>query len=158
MLRKLSLIAFVFTAPLFAQSTPAAPTWFTITTENPAVSVTLPAGTTYRFGRRCKQPAGRKLPCTTRDYHLPMSMSGMEGIPFPFSDPDYGTVKEFDVLETSAAQTITVVNSAATPSTIAMVIPSLTPSSMWSARPLALNHTLTFTSFLGRTGPGTRTP
>ncbi len=52
MLRKFSLLSFLFAAPLCAQ-TATTPTWFTVVygdQQNPAVVVSLPAGTTYRIG------------------------------------------------------------------------------------------------------------
>jgi hypothetical protein len=143
MFRKLSLIAFVFAAPLFAQSTPA-PTWFTITAENPSVSVTLPAGTTYRFGDVVNNKWAQVTVSQVTTIN-PVSMSNY-ATSFPFSDPDPGVVKEFDILETAAAQTISVTNSTATPAMVAMVVPSTNPGNVVSATP-GSNHTLTFTNF-----------
>ena len=76
-------------------------------------------------GRLCAQQVERSPITVTQTTTLsPISMGGAN--PFPFSDPDSGTVKELDVLETVAPQTVTVVDTSATPATtIAQVIPSL---------------------------------
>jgi hypothetical protein len=66
---------------------------------------------------------------------------------FPFGDPDSGTVKELDVLETATPQTVTVVDSGATPTkTIAQVIPSLIPPAVVPVAP-GTSYTLTFSNF-----------
>jgi len=142
MFRKLSLFAFLISAPLFAQTT-TTPSWFTITQENVNVSVALPAGTTYRFGNTASNCwAQVTVPAATTISPVAMGLVNT----FPFSDPCPGIVKEFDVLETTAAQTISVTNSTATPATVAMVVPSTTPATVVSATP-GSNHTLTFTGF-----------
>ncbi|HWB32873.1 MAG TPA: hypothetical protein VG714_06850 [Acidobacteriaceae bacterium] len=141
MFRKLSLLSILFAAPVFAQTT--APTWFTITSENVSVSVTLPAGTTYRLGNATSN-CWAQVTVQAQTTINPLSM-GVANQQFPFSDPCPNQVKEFDVLETPAAQTITVTNSTASPATIAMVVPSTNPTSF---DPTAgSSHTLTFTNF-----------
>ena len=145
---KFSLLAVLVAAPLHAQ-TATTPTWFTVTQENASVSVTLPAGTTYRFGTANCQGAGgaaswTQITVTQATTISSVSMGG--GNSFPFSDPCQYTVKELDVLETSAVQTISVTNTTATPATVAMVVPSLTPATVVSATP-GSSHTLTFTNF-----------
>jgi hypothetical protein len=147
-LRKLSLLAAVSAAPLFAQTT-TSPTWFTVTQENSSVSVTLPAGTTYRFGTAsCPAQNGAaswtQVTVTQTTTIAPVSMAS--GNSFPFSDPCLDTVKELDVLETGSAQSITVTNAQANPATVAMVVPSLAPATVVSATP-GSSHTLTFTNF-----------
>ena len=147
-LRKLSLLAILAAAPLCAQTT-ATPTWFAITQENLSVSVTLPAGTTYRFGTAaCSYANGAaswtQVTVTQTTTISPVSMSG--GNPFPFSDPCPYVTKELDVLETSSVQTISVTNSTASPATVAMVVPSIAPPTSVSATP-GSSHTLTFTNF-----------
>jgi hypothetical protein len=142
MLRKFSLLSFLFAAPMVAQTT-TAPTWFTITQENPSVSVTLPAGTTYRFGDTANNRWAQVTVNQTTTIS-PVSMAGSN--PFPFSDPDNGVVKELDILETATAQTISVTNSTATPATVAMVVPSTAPATVVDGTP-GSNHTLTFTNF-----------
>lgn len=146
-LRKLSIVALLSAAPLFAQTTSS--TWFTVTQESLTTSVTLPAGATYRFGTANCPAANNaaswtQVTVTQATTISPVSMSG--GDPFPFSDPCFGTVKELDVLETASTQTISVTNTAATPATVAMVVPSLTPTTVVNATP-GSNHTLTFTNF-----------
>jgi len=149
MLRKFSIFALLSAAPLFAQTAPTS-TWFTVTGESQNVSVTLPAGTTYRFGTAaCAAQNGAaswtQVTVSENTYISSVSMGGSTN-PFPFSDPCYGTAKELDVLETAAAQTLTVNNSTATPATVAMVVPSLAPPPVVNAAP-GSNHTLTFTNF-----------
>jgi hypothetical protein len=86
--------------------------------------LTLPAGTTYRFGADpATCPAGSTcgwLPAvtvTTQTSIIPYYNS------FP-SDPAYGVVKEFDVLETSAQQLITVDGSAITVPALSAQMPN----------------------------------
>ena len=146
--RKVSLIAAFCAAPLFAQ-TATTPTWFSITQENSNVSVTLPAGTTYRFGvANCPGANGAatwtQVTVTQATTINPVSM--LNSNPFPFADPCPYQTKELDVLEASSVQTISVTNSTASPATVAMVVPSTTPASVVSATP-GSNHTLTFTNF-----------
>jgi len=147
--RKLSLLAVISSAPLFAQTT-STPTWFTVAHEDSAIAVTLPAGTTYRWGTpTC---AGANNSATWTQYTVtaqttisPLSNASVN--PFPFADPCYGTAKELDVLETSTVQTVSVSNSSSgTPTTVAMVVPSIVPATVVSATP-GSNHTLTFTNF-----------
>jgi hypothetical protein len=149
MLRKFSIFALLSAAPLFAQTAPTS-TWFTITGESQNVSVVLPAGTTYRFGTaNCAIEGGAadwtQVTVTQTTFIADVSQGGAVN-PFPFGPVCYGTVKELDVLETSATQTITVNNSTATPATVAMVVPSLAPPAVVDATP-GSNHTLTFTNF-----------
>ena len=152
-LRKLSFLIVLSAAPLCAQTT-TAPTWFTVTQESTTTSVTLPAGTTYRFGTaNCAAQNGAaawtQITVSQPTTISPVSMSAVysTGInPFPFPDPCGGTVKELDVLETTSLQNLTVTNTAATPAVVAMVVPSTVPTTVVSAAP-GSNHTLTFTNF-----------
>ena len=144
MFRKLSLFAFLISAPLFAQTT-TTPSWFTITQENVNVSVTLPAGTTYQMGNAASN-CWAQVTVSAATTISPVSMSNQYAAQFPFADPCPGIVKELDVLETATAQTISVTNSTATPATVAMVVPSTTPATVVSATP-GSSHTLTFTGF-----------
>jgi hypothetical protein len=148
MLRKYSLIALLFAAPLLhGQTTPAptGPVWATISAESLTTSVTLPAGTTYRLGdytnNRWSDPITVSAPTTIS----PISMGGPN--PFPFSDPDQGTVKEFDVLETAGPQSITVTNLAASPAvSVAQMVPPLVPPAVVPVTP-GTSYTLTFSNF-----------
>jgi hypothetical protein len=147
-LRKFSLFVILSAAPLCAQ-TATTPTWFTITQENSNVSATLPAGTTYRFGTAsCPADNGAaswtQVTVSQVTTLAPVAM-GIANT-FPFADPCPNTVKELDVLENSAVQTISITNTTASPATVAMVVPSLTPSSVVNATP-GSSHTLTFTNF-----------
>ena len=142
MLRKFSLLALLSFATLLHSQTTPTQTWFTVTPENPAVSVTLPAGTTYRFGDYTNN-RWTTVTVNVATTISPVSMAS--GNPFPFSDPDYGTVKELDVLEAPAAQTITVSNASAA-TTVAQVVPALIPPSTIPV-PAGTAHTLTFSNF-----------
>ncbi|HEY5055161.1 MAG TPA: hypothetical protein VII58_03325 [Acidobacteriaceae bacterium] len=152
-LHKLSVLAVLSAAPLLAQTT-TTPTWFTITQESGTTSVALPAGTTYRFGTaNCAAQNGAaawtQVTVSQPTTISPVSMGAVysTGInPFPFADPCGGSVKELDVLETATLQTISVTNTVATPSLVAMVVPSLVPTTVVDATP-GSNHTLTFTNF-----------
>ena len=98
-------------------------TWFKVTSESSSIAVTLPAGTTYRFGdpvhNKWSQPVMVSVATTFSPVYYP---SGV----FPFSDPDPGTAKELDVLEIPGAQTISVTNLGVSPATTAsLAIPSL---------------------------------
>jgi hypothetical protein len=147
-LRKYSLITLLFCAPLLhGQTAPAtpAPVWATITAENPSVSVTLPAGTTYRFGDYTNNKWSESVTVTAPTTISPVSMGN--GDPFPFSDPDFGTVKELDILETTAPQSIAVTNLAASPATTtSQVVPPLVPPTSVPVPP-GTTYTLTFSNF-----------
>jgi hypothetical protein len=148
MLRKYSLIALLFTAPLLhGQTAPATPgpVWATIASESTSISVTLPAGTTYRLGDYANNRWSDPVTVTAPTTISPMSMSG--GDPFPFSDPDQGTVKELDVLETTAPQTIAVTNLATSPATtVSQIVPPTVPPTAVPVAP-GTTYTLTFSNF-----------
>ena len=132
------------------QTTPA-PVWATVAAESTMTAVTLPAGTTYRFGdyvnNKWSAPVTVYVPTTIS----PVSMAS--GNPFPFSDPDPGTVKELDVLETTSPQTVAVLNLAATPATtVSQIIPSMAPPTSVPVTP-GTSYTLTFSNFA--IAPGT---
>lgn len=140
-----------------ATAPPSSPTWVTIAAEIPTLSVTLPAGTHYRFGTpSC--PAGTVLPdgstlvaaspewtevtVTAVTTISPVSMAG--GDPFPFDDPCSGTLKELDVEQTALPQLVVMRNTATTiPTAPTMVVPPLA-----GALPVAAGqHMLVFTNF-----------
>jgi hypothetical protein len=144
MLRKLSLLSLLAAAPLaFAQTTTTTtattPVWSTIASEG-NTSVTIPAGATYRFGDKVNNLWSAPITVSSATTFSPIYI----GI-FPFADPDPGTVKELDVLETTAPQTVTVVNFNAG-TTVAQVVPPLVPP---TAVPLPAGnaYTLTFSNF-----------
>jgi hypothetical protein len=150
MLRKLPLLAFLLSTPLlFAQTTPA-PTWYTVTAESSTVAVVLPAGTTYRLGDYTNNKWSDPITVTVATTFSPVYVPA--GV-FPFSDPDQNVLKELDVLETTAPQSITVTNLAASPvATVALVVPSLIPPSAVPMTP-GTSYTLTFSNFA--IAPGT---
>jgi hypothetical protein len=147
MLRKYSLFAFLFVAPLATAQTPAATTaatWSTIASESGSTSVTIPAGATYRFGDNLHNLWSTPITVTVATTFGPVNYpSGV----FPFADPDLGTIKELDVLETPTQQTVIVTNSAVSPATtVAQVVPALIPPAMVPLQP-GTGHTLTFSNF-----------
>ena len=71
------------------------PVWITVTSENPSVSVTLPAGATYRFGDYTNNQWSTPITLTTATTFSPVLWPA--GV-FPFPDPDPGVAKELDVL------------------------------------------------------------
>jgi len=123
---------------------PAAPVWTMITAENSTVAVTLPAGTTYRFGDNTNNLWSASTTVNTATTFSPVSFPA--GV-FPFADPDPGTVKEIDVLGTAATQYIAVTNLAVSPAvTVSQVVPPVLPPSGIDL-PAGTAHTLTFTNF-----------
>lgn len=153
-MRRIALACLIFaTAPLLAQPTPvvapvAPVVWVTITQESPTIEVTLPAGTIYRLG----DYTNNRWSANTTANELgadfsPLSM-GTNAATFPFADPDPGTVKELDVLEVAAPQTITVSDLTLSPlAPIQRIIPGLVPPTTL-ATPPGSQHTLTFSNFL----------
>jgi hypothetical protein len=144
MFRKLSILAVLSATPLFAQST-STPTWYTVvpaSAQSPNISVTLPAGTTYRFGDTQNNIWGAPVTVTAQTTISDFD-DGQSGRP---ADPDPGTQKELDILQTSGQQAVSVTNVTASPATIAVIVPSLVPPTVVDATP-GSNHTLTFTNF-----------
>jgi hypothetical protein len=147
MLRKFSLFAILLTTPLlWAQtSTPTAPVWATVATESVSIALTLPAGATYRFGDYAHNLWSESVTLSVATTFSPFSAS--DSTVFPFSDPDVGTVKELDVLETTAPQTVSVSNLAASPTTtVSQIVPSLNPPVSVPVAP-GTSYTLTFSNF-----------
>jgi len=148
MLRKYSLIALLFSAPLLhGQGTPAptGPVWTTISAESSTIAVTLPAGTTYRLGDYTNNRWSDSITVSSPTTISPISMGGPN--PFPFSDPDQGVVKELDVLEMAGPQSITVTNLAASPVvSVAQIVPPLVPPTAVPVAP-GTSYTLTFSNF-----------
>ena len=145
--RNCSLLAILLAAPLLhAQTTTSAPVWATITQENTAIAVTLPAGTTYRLGDYTHNLWSPSVTVGATTTLNPVSM-GVANTPFPFSDPDPGTVKELDILETANAQSIIVTNSSVSPATtVTQIVPPLVPPSTVPVTP-GTSYTLTFSNF-----------
>jgi hypothetical protein len=132
---------------LHGQTTPV---WATISAESTTTSVTLPAGTTYRFGDYVNNRWSAPVTVYTATTINPISM-GMSNT-FPFGDPDPGTVKELDVLETAASQSISVTN-LTTSTTVSQIVPSLAaPPTSVPVTP-GTQYTLTFSNFA--IAPGT---
>jgi hypothetical protein len=142
MLRKLSVLSLLVVAPLaIAQTTTTtpAPVWSTIASEG-NTSVTIPAGATYRFGDKVNNLWSAPITVSVATTFSPIYI----GI-FPFADPDPGTVKELDVMETTAPQTVTVINFNAG-TTVAQVVPPLVPPAAVPL-PAGTAYTLTFSNF-----------
>jgi hypothetical protein len=74
---------------------PTSPVWIALTSESQSVSVSLPAGATYRFGDYENNRWSTPITLTTATTFNPVySPAGV----FPFPDPDPGVAKELDVL------------------------------------------------------------
>jgi hypothetical protein len=146
--RSLPLLAIFLAAPSLRAQTAATtpgPVWETITSESLTIALTLPAGTTYRFGDYTHNLWSQSVTVSSPTTISPVSMSG--GDPFPFADPDVGTVKELDILETAAPQTISVINLAVSPATtVAQIVPPLVPPTTVPVLP-GTTYTLTFSNF-----------
>ena len=143
-----SLFALLLTAPLLhgqiAVTAPGA-TWSTVTSENTSISVTLPVGTTYRLGDYTHNLWSESVTVTAATTINPVSMAS--GDPFPFSDPDYGAVKELDVIQTTTSQTVAVTNTSVSPATtVALIVPPTVPPASVPVPPGA-SYTLTFSNF-----------
>jgi hypothetical protein len=122
-----------------------APAWMMISPESSTVSVVLPAGTTYRFGDTqnglWSAPVTVTEPTTFSPVFFPAGV-------FPFGDPDPGTVKELDVLQTAGPQAIAVTNAGVAPAaTVSLVVPGLVavPTSVPVTPGTA--YTVTFSNF-----------
>jgi hypothetical protein len=98
-------------------------TWFTvIPAEKQAhtLSVSVPAGTTFRFlssNGKATTPVTTTATVTVSDWD-----DGLNGRPL---DPDPGTAKRMDILETATTQAVTVIDSSVTP---AVSIPKTVPA------------------------------
>ncbi len=124
-----------------------APVWMMVTPENSGVSAVLPAGATYRFGdtqnNLWSSPVTVTEPTTFSPVYFPANV-------FPFADPDPGTAKELDVLQTAGPQTIMVTTAGTTAS---LVVPGLVTVPTSIPVPAGTSYTLTFSSFA--IAPGT---
>jgi hypothetical protein len=148
LLLSLSTSTFLLTASLHGQTTPA-PVWSTVTSESTTVAVVLPAGATYRFGdslnNKWSAPITVNVPTTFSPVFFP------DGV-FPFSDPDPGTAKELDVLETYTPQNVVLTNLAVSPATTAtLTVPALIVPTAIPVTP-GSTYTLTLSNFV--IGPG----
>ncbi|HEV2646285.1 MAG TPA: hypothetical protein VGU46_07980 [Acidobacteriaceae bacterium] len=146
MLRKFSLFAVLLVLPtMYGQpTTPAANNWTTIASESSGIAITLPAGTTYRFGDYTHNLWSAPITVSATTTFRPLFFPSGQ---FPFSDPDDGTAKELDVLQTTAPQSISVTNVWASPaSTVAQVVPPLTPPTTVPVLP-GTSYTITFSNF-----------
>ena len=107
--------------PLFSQTQ----VWVKVASESTASSATLPAGATYRLGLPSCPSAGGgaswSASITVVGVTTLNPLSFWEG-GFPIAtDPCPGSVKELDVLETTAPQTVTVTNNSTSPATVTNV-------------------------------------
>jgi hypothetical protein len=102
------------------------PVWSTISPESATIGVVMPAGTTYRFGDYTNNTWSDPTTVTVATTINPISMGGTNS--FPFSDPDTNVLKELDVLETASPQSITVVDTAVSPTvSTTKIVPGLAP-------------------------------
>jgi hypothetical protein len=116
----LSILLVVMATPALAQ------TWFKVASESPTLSLSMPAGTTFRMGNAAdnkwslnQTPTG---PTTVNVYYP--SMSGV------FPDPDPGQPKEIDILESAAARTVTLTDTSVSPAKVtSLTVPALAAGS-----------------------------
>jgi hypothetical protein len=125
-LHKYLLLASLMTSPLVH-----AQIWIKIATESTTVSVTLPAGATYRLGSGTSWSASMVVAGATT--FSPLFFPSGE---FPFADPAPGLLKELDVMEGAASQAVIMIDSSTTPTTTTTLsIPGTTPPSTISTAP-----------------------
>jgi hypothetical protein len=145
----LAFLACLIAAPLPSQTpvtNPApAPVWVTVTQESATISVTLPAGATYRFGDYTNNLWSQAVMVPVLTTLSPVTMA--DASPFPFPDPDYGTLKELDVLETAAPQTVSVSDlTLSPPAPVLRIVPGLATQNVLPVLPGSA-HVLTFSNF-----------
>jgi hypothetical protein len=122
-----------------------APVWVMVAAESQAVSVVLPAGTTYRFGDTTNNVWSAPITVTEPTTFSPVFYPAGA---FPFSDPDPGVAKELDVVETSAAQVVTVTNTSVSPATtVAQIVPGFAVPTSVPVTP-GTAYTVTFSNFV----------
>jgi hypothetical protein len=144
---------------LHGQAMPPAPSqvaaWVMITAESATTAVVLPAGTTYRFGdmanNRWSAAVTVAVPTTFSPVSFPASV-------FPFSDPDSGTVKELDVLQTTGPQTVAVMDLSEVPEAPVMqIVPGTAPPAEIPTMP-GTSYTVTFAQFAFAADAGSDAP
>jgi hypothetical protein len=118
----------------FALTTTAlAQIWVKVASESPTLSLTLPTGTTYRMGNSADNRWSLNQAVSTQlmmpVYYPIMSVA--------FQDPDPGRLKEVDILETAAMQTVTLSDTSISPMKVTVInIPPLTPVAPASYPPI----------------------
>jgi hypothetical protein len=145
MLRKSWLVVVLLSVPmLYAQTSTPANTWTAIASENSGVSITLPAGATYRLGDYTHNLWSAPITVSVATTFSPVYFPAGQ---FPFNDPDSGTVKELDVLRTVAPQTVSVTNTSVSPATmVSQIVPPLAAPTAVPVLP-GTSYTLTFSNF-----------
>lgn len=124
------------------------------TPESTTTAVVLPAGATYRFGDSVHNLWS--VPVTVSQTTT-LSPVCFPGATFPFSDPDPGTVKELDVLQTAGPQTIAVTDLSVTPAaSVSQIVPGLVAPTAVPMTP-GTAYTLTFSNFTVAQGAGANT-
>lgn len=136
MIQKLlsTLLVLLFVAPLLGQGSPT-PVWVKVAQENDTVTATTPI--TYRFGVPAGAPVAvdGSAPCVAPGgcWDTPVTSTGPITIPvtvatFGGVDPAYGTVKQLQVLQTSAAQAVA--DQQAGGAVVNVAIPALPPAAI----------------------------
>lgn len=121
MIRKLLLLA------ALAATTAHAQTWYMVAPEGASTVVTIPAGTTYRVGV-VSCPAtnaaawSASVTVAAATTFNPFDL-GTNAAAFPFADPCPNVVKDLQVLETSAAQALTLNGAAVSVPALAATAP-----------------------------------
>ena len=123
----LALVALLSMTAFGQTATQTTPTWFTVipaASQSATLSISLPAGTTYRFGDivndKWTAPVAVSAVTVVSDFD--------DGLNGDAPDPDPNTPKEFDVQETMAVQTVTITDTRTNPATVTTVtVPALPP-------------------------------
>jgi hypothetical protein len=113
---------------LLTGSSALAQTWFKVASESPTLSLTIPAGTTYRMGNAAdnKWSVNQIAPGPVTINVFYPSMGGS------FPDPDPGQPKELDILETAGAQTVTLADTSVSPTKVtSIIVPGLAASAAY---------------------------
>lgn len=127
-----------------------------VTPESSTTAVVLPTGATYRFGDAVHNLWSAPI---TVDQPTTLSPVCFPSTTFPFDDPDPGTVKELDVLQTAGSQVITVTNLGVTPAvSVAQIVPGLVVVPTAVPMTPGTAYTLTFSKFTVAPSAGTNTP
>ncbi len=146
------------TQPINLSATPA-PVWFNASPESSTVRLILNPGTVFRFGDTTNSKwSDATIVNGTSITPTPggsggVSSSPLQLIPYyanlPFADPDPGTVKELDILETAQVQTINAVD--AMGQTFTITVPALPLPPPPPVNPLGL---LVGTCYVSKSGAG----
>ena len=134
---------------LFALSTALhGQTWFTLLTpeqQSPSTTVVMPAGTVYRVGDTTHDLWSASFTAPAGGISVVDFADGQNG---RMQDPDRGTSKEFDILQTATDQTVMVNGVAKTVPALTVVPPPLAPKPPPAPTMVCFPYPFTVTSTL----------